>query len=190
MSKKVTMRPCKFCQDVGKSESECINHRVKDLNGNTICPTLLNTECRYCFKLGHTTKYCDVLAKHNKEKERAERISQVTNQYVLAHQKKQVDQKKPETAFAGLCNDSDSEEEVNNTSSIINKYSYLGILVNDSNEVEKKTWAAVVSKPKEDPQPKVVEEPKPVVYAPWATSRSQVYKKKSWADWSDSDDEY
>ena len=58
---------CKVCQDAGKPESEYASHWVKDLTGKTTCPTLLNTECRYCFKLGHTAKFCDNLIKVNKE---------------------------------------------------------------------------------------------------------------------------
>lgn len=184
MAKKVSVRPCKICQDVGKSESECINHRVKDENGNTTCPTLLNTECRYCFKLGHTTKYCDVLAKHNKEKERSERRNQVAS-----FQSTEVHQKKPDKAFAGLYYDSDSEDESHtNNTTIMNKYSNLGLPINKSNELEKSTWVAVVLKPREAPKPKAVKQSKPVVYAPWATSQVET-KKKRWADWSDSEDE-
>jgi hypothetical protein len=181
MSNKVSVKPCKFCQDVGKPESECTNHRVKDLNGNTTCPTLLNTECRYCFNLGHTTKYCDVLAKHNKEKERIERRNQVVSLVAV------VKTKKPDTAFAGLHNDSDSEEDVHNTTVDISKYSYLTMPNKKPKEDEKTTWVAIVSKPKEapKPKPKVVQQPQ---LATWATT-SQIAIKKSWADWSDSEDE-
>ena len=64
---------CKVCQDAGKPESIYTSHWVKSLpdkNGQTktICPTLLDTECRYCFKLGHTTKFCPVLEKANKKR--------------------------------------------------------------------------------------------------------------------------
>jgi len=49
------------CHDSGKSEKEYTNHWVKDLNGKITCPTLLATECRYCYKLGHTAKFCPAL---------------------------------------------------------------------------------------------------------------------------------
>lgn len=52
---------CKVCQDSGKSENIYNSHYVKDRSGNVTCPTLLAQECRYCFKKGHTTKYCKVL---------------------------------------------------------------------------------------------------------------------------------
>jgi hypothetical protein len=185
MSKNVLMKACKFCQDVGKPEIECTNHRVKDINGKTICPTLLNTECRYCFKLGHTTKYCDVLAKHKKQQERTER-----NRYPVVTQDAVIKQKKVDTAFAGLYSDSDSEEEPNNPVVATPKPAYLG---SSDKEDGKTTWADVVSKakvviqPKALIHPKEVQQPKQVVYAPWATSK--VEPKKSWADWSDSEDE-
>ena len=73
---------CKVCHDAGKSESEYTSHWVKSLpdrNGksNVTCPTLLSNECRYCFKLGHTAKFCPVLVQNKKDKDRSER--QVTH---------------------------------------------------------------------------------------------------------------
>lgn len=194
---------CKVCQDAGKSESEYTSHWVKDLSGKTTCPTLLNTECRYCYKTGHTTKFCSVLAKNNKEKDRAERKLQAT----ITEKPKPVVQKKQQNGFAALCDDSDSDEEVSN---VINEYPELQSKKKVEVELksEAKTgWAAIVAKPavKKTPLPtkptglvmlsdyikpeikvevKVVEQPK---VAPWATSKQVV--KKSWADETDSEDE-
>lgn len=188
MSKKIdtNKKPyCKVCHDAGKSESEYNSHWVKDLIGNTTCPTLLNTECRYCFKFGHTTKFCDVLAKKNKEKERVERRTQAVGK----EQPKQVRQNKQSNGFAALCYDSDSEEEKNTT--ITNKYSSLGTPSNDVNPVfnsvpvvEEKSWKDIVSKPK-DTEPSWS-----VIYEPW-TSYGEEPKviKKRWADWSDWSDD-
>ena len=51
---------CGFCRNLGKPESECRSHTVKD------CPVLAKTECRYCHQLGHTVKQCPMLkAKNN-----------------------------------------------------------------------------------------------------------------------------
>lgn len=63
---------CKVCQDAGKSEKEYSSHYVRsmpDRTGKTVitCPTLLATECRFCFEVGHTTKFCLVIAKNKKE---------------------------------------------------------------------------------------------------------------------------
>jgi hypothetical protein len=197
-----TKKPyCKVCHDAGKSESEYTNHWVKDLTGKTTCPTLLNLECRYCFKLGHTVKFCNVLAKNNKEKEKAERRTK--SQDVA---EKPVVQKKATNGFAALCDDSDSEEEV--------EYPILEPKVTTSwaaITAEPKattSWAAIAAKPMEVKAPVVdntgivflsiknsVEKPvekqikKPVEQpklAPWAT---KPISNKSWADWSDSEDE-
>lgn len=119
-SNNVTKKPyCKVCHDVGKPESEYTSHWVKDFTGKTTCPTLLNTECRYCYKLGHTTKFCDVLAKNTKKKDKAERSAQaVTTRKQAAPEV----QKKTQNAgvlganmFEALCDDNESEEKVSNT---------------------------------------------------------------------------
>jgi hypothetical protein len=79
MSRNIMKKPyCKVCQDAGKPESEYTSHWVKsmpDHSGKTIitCPILLSTECRFCGKLGHTTKFCPVVEQNKKEKEKAER---------------------------------------------------------------------------------------------------------------------
>jgi hypothetical protein len=81
ISPSVNKKPyCKVCFDAGKPESEYTSHWVRtlpDRNGNSsvTCPTLLGTECRYCFKFGHTAKFCPVIEKNRKEKERADRIA-------------------------------------------------------------------------------------------------------------------
>ena len=72
---------CKVCFDAGKSESMYTSHTVKSVDIRsgklvTTCVTLLALECRYCFKTGHTVKFCPVLEenkKMDKEKERERR---------------------------------------------------------------------------------------------------------------------
>jgi len=158
---------CKVCHDAGKPESEYANHWVKDLNGKTTCPTLLNTECRYCFKRGHTAKFC---TKNNNK-------TTIQNKHLI-HQNKPLTQNKPIThnkstnGFAVLCNDDDEEEIIN----IV-----LGI-----KEEEKTSWAAIASKPKTHVTPKAHVIPK--VEEEKQNSRI-THQKKSWADWSDSEDE-
>jgi hypothetical protein len=68
---------CKVCHDAGKPEKEYTSHCVKttDIRTGTThvtCPTLLHTECRYCFQLGHTAKFCTALAKKHCTKERTQ----------------------------------------------------------------------------------------------------------------------
>lgn len=144
---------CKICQDAGKPESEYSNHWVKDLNGKTTCPTLLNTQCRYCFKHGHTAKFCSVLDKNNKEKNfNPHKKPLIMN--------KPVFQKKPVNGFAVLCNDDDEEELTN-------------IVLNPTPQ-ENTSWANIAAKPKIDvvkpaeKQPEVVNKPKS--WADWSDS--------------------
>lgn len=68
---------CKVCHDAGKPESEYTNHYVKSLPDKrtglciVTCPTLLNTECRFCFNMGHTAKFCPAVVQKKKMEERA-----------------------------------------------------------------------------------------------------------------------
>jgi len=163
-----TKKPfCKVCHDAGKPESEFTNHWVKDLNGKITCPTLLNNECRYCFKRGHTIKFCAVLAKNNKE------IKPKTINKPLI-QKKPVFQNKPTNGFAVLCND-DDEEEITNIVFGIEK----------PRLVEKKvsSWADIAATPAIILKPEVKQDKqisKPI---------QKPIQGKSWADWTDSEDE-
>lgn len=197
---------CKVCFDAGKPESEYTSHWVRtlpDRSGKTTvtCPTLLNTECRYCSQSGHTTKFCKVLEKHNKERERAAKVEVVSN-------KKEVKKTaKPTNAFALLCEDSDTDEDVSNNNLVIEYPTLSAKKMADKPEV-KTGWAAIVAKPAEV---KKVLEPtkptglvmlsdyiKPVIKceekkavetkpAPWA--KKQAVLTKSWADESDSEDD-
>jgi hypothetical protein len=66
---KTEKKYCKVCHDAGKPESEYTNHFVRSVpgpKGIVVCPTLLNTECRYCFNYGHTSKFCPKLQEKNK----------------------------------------------------------------------------------------------------------------------------
>jgi hypothetical protein len=148
------------CHDAGKPESEYANHWVKDLNGKTTCPTLLNTECRYCFKRGHTAKFC---SKNNKEiiKKPLIQKKHLIQKKPIIHHNKPTNQNKLTNGFAVLCNDDDEEEIIN----IV-----LGI-----KEENTASWAAIASKPKAEEEKKI--------------TLQQKSNAKSWADWSDSEEE-
>lgn len=185
MSKIQTKKPfCKVCQDAGESESIYTSHWVKDLTGKTTCPRLLNTECRFCYKLGHTTKFCGEIKKMNKEKERMEKKA-------VEKPQKQVPKKQtPTNTFASLCEDSDSDTEPALKIEVVSPVS--------------NSWAAIASKPKQQKpvelpvqksglvlmsdcikREKQIEREEPKA-APWAQKQIQ---KKSWADESDSEDD-
>jgi len=72
---------CKVCHDAGKSEKDYTSHYVKSQDrktGTTIvtCPTLLNTECRFCYGIGHTAKFCPALTNKKKFEQREEQYQQ------------------------------------------------------------------------------------------------------------------
>lgn len=57
---------CKVCFDSGKPESLYNSHFVRasrDPTSRVTCPTLLNTECRYCAAVGHTVSKCPKLGR-------------------------------------------------------------------------------------------------------------------------------
>jgi hypothetical protein len=59
---------CKVCADVGKTDTAHYVRLTPDPKSPVVCPTLLALECRYCFNLGHTIKYCALAKKNNKLK--------------------------------------------------------------------------------------------------------------------------
>lgn len=184
---KIVKKPyCKVCFDAGKPENEYTSHWVKDLNGKTTCPTLLDTECRYCHKLGHTAKFCDILAKDNKESERSKHRENKARISSLAVTQKQSVQKKPLHGFAALYEDSESDEEIEQK--VSNAVEEFPSLCEPAKPVEVSMtgWAAIVAKPVV--KSVIVNVPK-VVIAKVPESKPKIIQMRSWADWSDSEDE-
>lgn len=89
---------CKVCHDAGKPESVYTSHYVKSRDNSNACPTLKATECRYCYKLGHITKFCPVFQKNKK----------VTDSIVV--KKVTFAERKVTNAFDILSNESDDED--------------------------------------------------------------------------------
>ena len=177
---------CKVCFDARKPESEYTSHYVRsqpDSNGKTIvtCPVLNATECRYCFKFGHTTKFCNVLEekkkKDNRDKSVAIRAQKAADR--AATEVRVVASARSPITYKGKFAALDDIEEV------VEKF-----VADEPNDalfpsLQKKTvqfvdekpasnWAAIASKP----APKPAAKPAPKALA-----------TKSWADESDSDDE-
>lgn len=200
---------CKVCQDAGKPESDYTSHWVRSLpdrSGNTTvtCPTLLSNECRYCFKLGHTAKFCPVLEQNKKDRERTQRKAEAEQK---AEQKQKVPVK-PLRGFAALMTDSDSEKEeeikVSNVLPaipVVEEFPALGAPSKTNVTVHlpsvKSGWMSALSKPvpvKQDDFLVQLEERSMVKNLPQSALRPQAEKDyskpvytKSWADWSDSD---
>ena len=116
---KIAPKPfCKVCFDAGLPENKYTSHFVKSEpgpNGKTVCPTLLSQECRFCFGLGHTAKYCPVIAKNKKIEEKAQKDA-ARREVALKREEEQKAQKaapvkKLSNIFEAL-NSSDSDEDV------------------------------------------------------------------------------
>ena len=168
-SKGAVTKYCKVCHDSGKSEKEYTSHFTRenrDPNARIICPILKALECRYCFKSGHTVKYCPVLKNKKKyvKKEKVEKVEKT--------EKKEVNK------FACLFEDEDQETFLK---PII---SYASVLKSEQKKVEPET--SIMMNPKVLDQTVTVE----VAVKPLATyvPRRRVLDWAAECD-SDSDDE-
>ena len=63
MPKQSIAKPfCKVCHDAGKTVAEYSTHYVRESRGGAVvCPTILNQQCNYCKKHGHTPSHCPEL---------------------------------------------------------------------------------------------------------------------------------
>ena len=194
---------CKVCQDAGKSEAEYTSHYVRtlpDRMGKTkvTCPTLLATECRYCYELGHTTKFCPVIATNKKAEEKALRLADMKQ---AAEQKKVTKpvEKKTARGFAALAESSDSEQETKVSNQVSEPIEQFPVLSNVTKTEDSKPvitgWAAVAAKSAAEYANEKYEQEliaKSIKrQLPPAVKKQVVIPqvKKSWADWSDSEDE-
>lgn len=101
---------CKVCHDAGKPESEYTSHYVRSIpgsNGIITCPTLLQTECRYCFQAGHTAKFCPKLAARNHETPSEKKVEKIEKKV----KKEVVKTSYKGNIFTALQDDDDHEQE-------------------------------------------------------------------------------
>ena len=189
---------CKVCHDAGKSESEYTSHFVRsrpDMNGNTkvTCPILAATECRYCYELGHTTKFCPILEENNK---RSMKEKSVSIQYQKAEQRaysrpipEPVVEKKYGGIFAAFGDESEESEKPVSKVAIPVPVDEFPALFGSKTALAKGSpdglksavsWAAMAEKP-------AVPVLKPIVKP--AIKNTPQIAGKSWADYSDSEEE-
>ena len=107
---------CKVCFDAKKPREVYESHWVRDREGNVTCITLNEQECRYCYKKGHTVKFCNEVARINKEREKVV-ASREREELKLLKQEKQKKVNAVETiskrgAFAMLDSDNESDDDV------------------------------------------------------------------------------
>jgi len=176
---------CKVCFDAGKSESEYSSHFVRnERGGKVVCPTLLNLNCTYCHKKGHTKSYCKDLKKDQKRSEKSfKRFEFETKEKENRNTKKKVEKK---NVFAALDSDGESDEEEDYPE----EFPALSANVTIRENQKKVSFAEMAKKPA------VVEVVAPVVAAiaaeevevPMEPRQARV-PMRSWAEWSDSEDE-
>jgi CRISPR/Cas system-associated endonuclease Cas3-HD len=186
-SNKVAAKPfCKVCHDAGKTEAEYTSHFVKSepgTKGKVVCPTLLSQGCSYCHELGHTVSYCKVLKQNDKNKEKAYKA--------VAYQKESV-------------------VAVKKTATKTKGFAALGLLDEEADKIEVQEEAEYPTlrrtQVEAQAQVRVIMQAPIMSYASMAnktpinkTTPPAVTKtravvvhngvKKSWADWTDSEDD-
>jgi len=199
---------CKVCKDAGKPESVFSTHWPKDTKGNTVCPTLLDQECRFCHQKGHTVKYCKELAKKIAQDEREKKQQQ--QQPRAEEPKKQAAPQKPRFALLMEDEDSDDEGVPASTTSVQMKEEFpeLGgtwTRRTQSTPVEGVSFLAMACKPREvaiaekqereKEQQLALPQPQKKTEAELAAKKKHSYEcfrgvnGKSWADMDSDDDE-
>jgi len=176
---------CKVCADAGKSDTAHFPRKTLDLNSQVICPTLLALECRYCFKNGHTVKYCSVLKQRNAQDLKDRNRDNIRDN--IRDKDRLVIPLKPINKFAALLEEEEQEEQpiviatnglvvkrdMDFPESLSKKTNVINITSNNNN------WALMASNASAIALPKVTITLKPVVITHIVNTQ--------WAD--DSDEE-
>ena len=103
---------CSVCHKAGKTEREYTNHFIKSTpgpNGIVICPTILSSECKFCFQRGHwaSEEHCPSL-REKKKREKKEQYNRQQPVVVSSTATKRVHLHKL-SAYDALSYDSDNE---------------------------------------------------------------------------------
>jgi hypothetical protein len=213
---------CAHCFNLKKPESVYKSHFLRaspDPKSAVVCPELLATNCRYCFKNGHTVGACPVLAEKKREEERfekqKEREARLKQQSI--EQKKQAEVKKQQNkgSFAALFDESSDDEEM--TLKVSSKVSKKPTNISSKIETFEEKFPALPTK-----SASVAAAPKLMNYAGMAAKSKSEYENEQylkskmmkrvempvlkrservneaivpgpvadfWADWSENDDE-
>lgn len=185
---------CKVCHDAGKSESEYRSHFIRDSrdsNSTVVCPTLLALECRYCYKNGHTVKYCPSIKDKDKQQRRTESIIRHQNTPQLKPKGNPI----THNDFACLECDSDEDQVLKPVLKPILTKPREQFPALSSNSVYSaqpvnRNYAEALNKePVALPSVTSLAESLGTRPAPWASRVQQTVSKTSWADEVDSDSE-
>jgi hypothetical protein len=190
---------CKVCMDAGKGPEIYNSHYVKGDAGKVTCPTLLALECRFCFKSGHTVKYCAALEKkkQNDAKQQSQVAKSSRKPSIVTPQLISLNQ------FDCLFCEEDEEREVTISEQSPPIRRMLTPHTPPSSPPQK-TWASVASQV----APVIVAKEEPSIASNLVSVKEILsekssntdenktthftfgkYKMRNWADWSDSDEE-
>jgi len=184
---KTTATPyCKVCHDAGKEESVYLSHFIRESKtpgAKVVCPTLLAQECRYCFKTGHTVKYCKEIKRAQMKKNQQVRKEQAISTSGAV-------ENKSNNIYHALTFDEDSENENEEITAPLSYKNIIEITKKQvlQQEIEKMQEA---EKRKEEMQRKTQETEKTALPV---TVPAPIYIRKvcaiNWADDSSSDEDY
>jgi len=208
---------CKVCHDSGKSEAEYTSHFVKSEpgpKGVVVCPVLLASICNYCKQKGHTLKHCKELEKNKNKNEgkkdsyyyekREKKEGKTINSVFHMLEEEEEDEEKevvdnfPPLSLSQL---NSSKDASSNSSSNLFAFSYASMAAKApvvvKEEEKKRVITSVFKDAKEVAKEKylsnwlsridnreLVEEKEDYV-----NLGKRVTFAKSWAEWSDSEDD-
>ena len=166
---------CKVCADAGKTDTAHYVRLNPDPKSPVVCPTLLALECRYCFKSGHTVKYCAVAKKNNKLRTNRDRDRHTTT----TNNTTTVVQDKPPTnsKFAVLLEDDEEEDNNNNMEPQHNNNN------NNNNTMEPQinnTWASIAKNTTKNTTKNTVQPVDNYQYHCWAEDYSRSPNIQAW----------
>jgi hypothetical protein len=102
---------CSVCKSAGKPEEVYTSHFVRespDPKSKVICPTLLSQSCLHCGNPGHTTTYCILKKKQEKEVKKENYKKEIKTK-----EDQKVTKKKITNVFDLLNSDSEDENSEN-----------------------------------------------------------------------------
>jgi hypothetical protein len=206
VEKNTVKKFCGVCQKAGLSEKEYTSHFTKSTpgpQGIVICPTILNNECTFCFEFGHFKSACPAIAARERadKKRAAEEKRDQYKQAVVAESKKKSKSVTTQNRYSGLFDecDSDSENDSKTVKPVAVQSTGPKPVDVKPMDTTKPSFAAMLARE----APKTPELPinttltvlgsvmMPPVYkcTPAVKSATTPYKRRSWVDFSDSEDE-
>jgi hypothetical protein len=87
---------CPHCQNLNLPANHWLR-KTTDPMSELVCPVLLQTECQYCFELGHTVSHCKSIREYKEKR--------------MEYKQKKVHVQNNNNTFAALIDDDDDDDE-------------------------------------------------------------------------------